>query len=379
MTKSRDLANAATALNAVTATELGYVDGVTSAIQTQLDAKLASSTAATTYQPLASNFSAGKNKILNSDFSIWQRGNSFTANNTYVFTADRWQILSNNTGGNVVVSREAFTPGAAPVAGYEGTYFLRNTATSPTGAVFNVYQHKIEDVRILAGQTATLSFWAKADASRTMYSQFFQNYGSGGSTETYNGTSYSYSLTTSWQRFSTTFTMPSVSSKTIGAGSNLRLEFVLPVNVTSTVDIWGVQLEAGSNATAFQTATGTVQGELAACQRYYQKSYPAGLYPGANFQGGYSTTIIENNIPNNNYFHHQPLIVQTRAEPTITIYSGSGATAKVSTTAGSDLAANSAVPILITDNHFTIQNQSGGALSASGGGFLFYYVASSEL
>ena len=39
MTKARDLANASTALSAVSATELGYVDGVTSAIQTQLDAK----------------------------------------------------------------------------------------------------------------------------------------------------------------------------------------------------------------------------------------------------------------------------------------------------------------------------------------------------
>ena len=48
MTKSRDLANAATALNAVTATEIGYVDGVTSAIQTQLDAKTAKSTLTTT-------------------------------------------------------------------------------------------------------------------------------------------------------------------------------------------------------------------------------------------------------------------------------------------------------------------------------------------
>ena len=47
MTKSRDLANAATALNAVTATELGFVDGVTSAIQTQIDTKAPSSTAAT--------------------------------------------------------------------------------------------------------------------------------------------------------------------------------------------------------------------------------------------------------------------------------------------------------------------------------------------
>jgi hypothetical protein len=39
MSKARDLANAGTALGAVTATELGYVDGVTSAIQTQIDAK----------------------------------------------------------------------------------------------------------------------------------------------------------------------------------------------------------------------------------------------------------------------------------------------------------------------------------------------------
>jgi len=39
MTKARDLANSAAAFAAVSATELGYVDGVTSAIQTQIDAK----------------------------------------------------------------------------------------------------------------------------------------------------------------------------------------------------------------------------------------------------------------------------------------------------------------------------------------------------
>jgi len=47
MTKARDLANAGTALGAVSATELGYVDGVTSAIQTQIDTKAPSSTAVT--------------------------------------------------------------------------------------------------------------------------------------------------------------------------------------------------------------------------------------------------------------------------------------------------------------------------------------------
>jgi hypothetical protein len=48
MSKARDLANAGTALSAVTATELAFVDGVTSAIQTQLDAKTAKSTLTTT-------------------------------------------------------------------------------------------------------------------------------------------------------------------------------------------------------------------------------------------------------------------------------------------------------------------------------------------
>lgn len=57
MTKARDLANGATALSAVSPTELGYLDGVTSAVQTQLNTKLATTTAASTYQPLVSGIS----------------------------------------------------------------------------------------------------------------------------------------------------------------------------------------------------------------------------------------------------------------------------------------------------------------------------------
>jgi len=48
MSKARDIASAAPAPSTVSATELGYVDGVTSAIQTQLDAKTAKSTLTTT-------------------------------------------------------------------------------------------------------------------------------------------------------------------------------------------------------------------------------------------------------------------------------------------------------------------------------------------
>lgn len=43
MTKARDIASAAPAPSTVSATELGYLDGVSSAIQTQIDGKVASS------------------------------------------------------------------------------------------------------------------------------------------------------------------------------------------------------------------------------------------------------------------------------------------------------------------------------------------------
>jgi len=45
MSKARDLANAGTALGAVDATELGYLDGVTSAVQTQINSKIGSASA----------------------------------------------------------------------------------------------------------------------------------------------------------------------------------------------------------------------------------------------------------------------------------------------------------------------------------------------
>jgi len=220
-------------------------------------------------------FTAGKNRILNSDFSIWQRGTSFTNPAAFSYLVDRWRWGTDGTGSTTVFSRQTFTPGAAPVTGYEGDYFLRwDRSVATTGATYDDFYQPIEEVQTGANQTVTISFWAKAAAAKTLTLVLSQNFGSGGSAQV-STTAGTASVTTSWQRFTLTVALPSISGKTVGTGSSLGFVFRAPFNTTFTFDIWGVQLEQGSTATAFQTATGTIQGELAACQRYYYRATSA--------------------------------------------------------------------------------------------------------
>jgi hypothetical protein len=214
----------------------------------------------------SAQYAAGKNKIINGDFGIWQRGTSFTTNGAY--TADRFQMTT--TAGQGTVSQQTFTPGTAPVAGYENQYFLRYNATA-SNADPRIFQ-PLEDVRTFAGQTVTVSFWAKSATSNALAQiQLAQIFGSGGSANVTVNSS-AITLTSSWARYSATLTLASISGKTIGTNSNLRLTFDLENSTAFDFDLWGVQLEAGSTASAFQTATGTKQGELAACQRYYWRA-----------------------------------------------------------------------------------------------------------
>jgi hypothetical protein len=251
------------------------------------------STAATglSYQ---SNFAAAKNKIINGDFSIFQRATSATmaADATY-YAPDRWKSYFTAGSTTVTWSRQAFTPGAAPVAGYEGQYFSRISAPSSFGSSgeFGMYQ-PIENVQSFAGQQITVSFYAKADSARTSTIFISQNFGSGGSSPV--STLTSQALTTSWVRYSLTVTLASISGKTIGTNSALNVGLLYTAgNATGApvMDVWGFQVEAGSVASAFQTATGTIQGELAACQRYYYRNTGTSLF--SYFAGGaaISTTV----------------------------------------------------------------------------------------
>jgi len=228
---------------------------------------------------------AGKNKLINADYTINQR--SFTtASTTNVYTFDRWLTLVGGDG-TTTFTPQTFTPGTAPVTGYEATNFLRIvTASQTTTAVASAIRQRIENVRNFAGQTATISFWAKAATGTPKVGVGIQQvFGSGGSPSSalYATPPTPVTISTSWARYSVTIAIPSISGKTIGTDANTsNVAVVLAVSAGSdntanfgavgiqsnTFDIWGVQAEYGSKMTPFQTATGTIQGELAACQRY---------------------------------------------------------------------------------------------------------------
>jgi hypothetical protein len=253
---------------------------------------------------------AGKNKIINGDFGINQR--AFTSNTTNgIYNFDRW--FTGTSGGTQTVTPQTFTLGTAPVAGYEGkTYVQSVTASQTLSSGFASIQQKIESVRTFAGQPVTVSFWAKADTGTPKVGLSMQQaFGSGGSPSAAVRTAgnAAVTLSTSWARYSINVTVPSISGKTVGTtddGSlNVQLWQSLGADYTTgfpsgiglqnfTLSLWGVQVEYGSKATPFQTATGTLQGELAACQRYYVR-FNAGNGYGNVANSGYTVSATQVN------------------------------------------------------------------------------------
>lgn len=222
----------------------------------------------TSAQPISlTTVASGDNAIINGAFDIWQRGTSFTNVASVTYTADRWWVGKDATA-TLNVSRQSLTPGIQSIFGFETEYNLRFDVSAWTSSPVYLTT-RLEDVRTLAGQTVTLSYWAKSNVAVTSTPLYLQNFGSGGSTVVAANVSNSASITTSWQKFTHTFVLPSVSGKTIGTGSYLDMQ-VLRFSQAATVDIWGVQLEAGSAATAFRRNAPSIQAELAACRRYFQ-------------------------------------------------------------------------------------------------------------
>ena len=229
-----------------------------------------------------------KNYLINGGFAIAQRGTTFTstgsANNDDAYVLDRWYILSD--GNDVIdVNQETTT---VPTNGQFAIGLDVETVNKKFG-IATIIENK--DCIGLIGNTVTFSFKAKVSATTkldnvkaaivawsgtadTVTSDIISAWGVEGTNPTlvanatYEATPSNLSVTTSYATYNVSATVDTASTK------NLILFIWSDVTDTTLGDflyIAEAKLELGSTATAFVYAGETIQGELAACQRYYYR------------------------------------------------------------------------------------------------------------
>jgi hypothetical protein len=222
---------------------------------------------------------AGKNPVINGGMDVWQRGTSFSlpASTTAAngFSADRWQTKT-DTNQAVTLSRQATSDTTnLPNIQYALRY-QRNSGQTGTTGIF--LAQSIESVNSIpfAGQTITLSFYARRGANYSASSNLLTTVvytGTGTDQNILTGYTGSASpitsnatLTTTWQRFSYTATVSS-------SATEMAVAFYwVPVGTAGAADyfeVTGVQVELGSVATTFSRAGSTYNQELSLCQRYF--------------------------------------------------------------------------------------------------------------
>ena len=284
-----------------------------------------------------------RNLILNGAMNIAQRGTSSTS--TGYQTVDRfepgWANLS--TGGNVTISQQSLSSGSPYNEGFRK--FLRMALPAAGTAAANSYAeaviHRFEAQHIAnsgwnyasSSSFVTLSFWFRVSTNQTFYALLRSEDGTSRSfsfpfTATGNdtwtkitktipgasgitvdndngrgfslflipfyGTNYTTSGHTSnaWQSYSSSDIVPDMADTWLTAGA-------------STFDVTGLQLEVGSQATAFEHLS--IGEDLNLCKRYYQQ---------------YVNIAAVGYVPDNSsrsYTHAIIFPVEFRTAPTMTI------------------------------------------------------------
>jgi hypothetical protein len=232
--------------------------------------------------PTSNASNVGRNYLHNPLFTVSQRGvGPFAATG---YTLDRWfAAVSLDT---VSVTQTAFAdPGRAAIGDEEAAFALANTFTGNAGAAAsNALVQRIENVRRLANDTVTFSFWAISPGALKIGVQLVQNFGTGGSPSaavTALATGVQVPLTTAWARYSVTIAVPSIAGKVLGTNGDhfTSIQIYFSSGATSnaiagnigvqsgTVTLWGMQLESGSSVTPLEKPDPAQ--DFAKCSRFY--------------------------------------------------------------------------------------------------------------
>lgn len=335
-----------------------------------------------------------KNRIINGNIAIAQRGTSSSdpASNQYVI--DRW-VTGLNVTGKISIAQSSVAP-----AGFTNSFLVTSSSAYTVQPSDIIYlQQRIEGYNTadLAFGTASanslaMSFWVRSSLTGT-FSAFIQN---SDETRIYAFT-YTIAAANTWQKVTTT--IPGDTSGTwVGAtnGIGMRVSFSICAGSSylTTANSWntatafgvtgqtnlvatngatfyitGVQFEVGTTATNFDFRSyGT---ELALCQRYYESTIDIGSTVSTQVANPYRSALAVYGGAQ----YHGPIQfkVYKRAIPTITFYNAG--TAGVMTAYS-----NSTAVVVSTTSQNESQTGCSGYYGATGYNFIQgNWTASAEL
>lgn len=251
-----------------------------------------------------------KNRVINGDVVIDQRnvGAAVTVNSTSsFFGADMWRGAGEAADGVFTMTRST----ATPPSGF--THFMRAAVTTADASIGASQTYRMvvpfEGLNMAdlgfgaaGAQSVTVSFWVRSSLTGVFSGALKNN----GSTRSYPF-SFTINSANTWEKktitiagdtsgtWSTDNTLWGVLIFDLGSGTTLRgtagawvgssingvtgAVSLIATN-SATLDITGLQLEAGTVATEFERLSFATR--LERCQRYYQKTFPMATAPAQN-------------------------------------------------------------------------------------------------
>ena len=307
MTKARILADYVA--GGTTAAEFDYMDGVTSNVQTQLDAKLALAGGTMTGDLVPATPMSHRNMIINGGMQVWQRGTATTTVSDGYNAVDRF-YQTEYTDGAYTVERDELSVADQGTTGHRYAMEL-NVTTADTSLASNQNSYfftriEAQDLQHLrwgssSAKTLTLSFWVKSNKTGT-YTTHFRKMDS---TAYWLVMEYTISSANTWEQKTITVSPTAGSTSLItnsggaiandnGSGLEVGWSLAFGSDYHTTAGTWvatedystsnqvnwmdstsnnffitGIQLELGSSATPFEHRS--YGEELTRCERYYQK------------------------------------------------------------------------------------------------------------
>lgn len=262
------------------------------------------------------------NLLDNPLFNVAQRGtaNVGTITTTAKYLWDRWAAYSGTSTTTTLSNVTSSLPtGSGTPVFTNAAQIQRVAAQTGVVPVFLVQEIPTSDITPIAGQPVSLSFWALAGsnfsaANSAMTVKITTGTGAdeglatlitgftGASTATLNTTQV---LTTAWQRFSFTGTLPATATE---AAVQIGWTPVGTAGTNDYIQVAGVQLQRGTVPTNLESRP--FGRELAAVQRYYWQfaETVSGTTVVPGICSAQSSTVATCNIP---------LHVAMRAAPTV--------------------------------------------------------------